>query len=96
MVGILFPPSLLGAAVAGAAVGGIGGHFRRGLSRSDVTELGDLVERGRAALLIVGRTRLDDILDQGRLNADKYVYRQLGVHPEDIDKAVRDAVRDIG
>jgi uncharacterized membrane protein len=96
VVGILFPPAILGAAVVGAAVGGVGGHLRRGFSRSDVTELGDLIEQGQAALVVVGRTRLDDVLDQGRLNADKHVSKQLGVHPKDIDKAIQDAVREIG
>jgi uncharacterized membrane protein len=95
VVGVLFPPSLLAAAAAGAAVGGVGGHLRRGLSRSDVDELGDLIEQGQAALVIVGRTRLDHVLGLGQLNAEKHVSKQLGVHPKDIDKAVKDAVREM-
>ena len=96
VVGVLFPPSLLGAALAGAAVGGVGGHLRRGLSRSDVKELGDLIEQGQAALVVVGRSKLDDVLDQGRLSADKHVYKQLGVNAKDIDKAVQEAVQEMG
>jgi uncharacterized membrane protein len=40
VVGILFPPAIIGTAVVCAAVGGVGGHLWRGVSRSDVKEFG--------------------------------------------------------
>jgi uncharacterized membrane protein len=39
VVGILFPPSIIGTAIVGAAVGGVRGHLWRGMSRADVKEL---------------------------------------------------------
>ena len=95
-VGVIFPPAIIGAAVVGAAAGAIGGHLRRGLSRSDVDELGDLLAQGEAALVVVGRTKLADILDKGRLNAANHVYKQLDVDAKHIDDAVREAVREMG
>jgi uncharacterized membrane protein len=94
-VGLIFPPAVLGAAAVGAAAGAVGGHLRRGLSRSDVDELGDLLALGEAALVVVGRTKLADVLDQGRLNAANHVYKQLGVDPKHIDEAVQQAVREM-
>ena len=44
VVGILFPPAIIGTAVVGAAVGGVGGHLWRGMSRSDVKEFGEFIE----------------------------------------------------
>jgi uncharacterized membrane protein len=85
-----------GGAAAGAVVGLICGHLRRGLSRSDVDELGDVLALGEAALVVVGRSKLADVLDQGRLNAAHHVYKQLGVDPKHIDDAVRQAVREMG
>ena len=41
VVGILFPPAIIGTAVVGAAVGGVGGHLWRGMSRADVKEFGE-------------------------------------------------------
>ena len=96
VVGLIFPPAVLGATAAGAAVGAVGGHLRRGLSRKDVDELGDLLAVGEAALVVVGRSTLADVLDRGRLNAANHVYKQLGVDPKHIDDAVRDAVHEIG
>src|SRR5688500_16872222 len=51
VVGMLFPPALIGSALVGGAIGAAGGHLWRGLSRSDVKELGDLIDAGQAALL---------------------------------------------
>src|SRR5512133_3144230 len=43
VVGILFPPAVIGTAVVGAAVGGVSGHLWRGMSRADVKEFGELI-----------------------------------------------------
>ena len=40
LVGILFPPSIIGSAIAGAAIGGVSGHLWKGMSRTDVKEFG--------------------------------------------------------
>src|SRR3954452_12562980 len=54
LVGILFPPAVLASAAVGGAVGGFGGHLWRGMSRKDVKELGDVIDEGQAALVVVG------------------------------------------
>jgi uncharacterized membrane protein len=43
VVGMLFPPAVLGSALVSGAIGAASGHLYRGISRSDVKELGDLV-----------------------------------------------------
>ena len=48
LVGVLFPPAVLGAAAVGGVVGGVGGHFRKGLSRGDAKELGETLDAGTA------------------------------------------------
>ncbi|MGB0613893.1 MAG: hypothetical protein ACPGN4_07065, partial [Miltoncostaeaceae bacterium] len=52
VVGILFPPSLLASAGVGALAGGLGGHFLKGMSRSDVKD---------AVLRSKGLNTIDDI-----------------------------------
>ena len=47
VVGILFPPSLIGSAIVGAGVGGVGGHLWKGMSRADVKEFGELIDTAR-------------------------------------------------
>src|SRR6476469_10484215 len=41
LVGIVFPPAVLGSAIVGAGAGGLTGHLTRGISRGDLKELGD-------------------------------------------------------
>jgi uncharacterized membrane protein len=95
VIGILFPPSVIGTALVGAAVGGISGHLWRGMSRSDVKEFGDLIDSGEAALVVVGESKMQQALDKAALRAEKHVAKELDVSPKDIDDAVREAVGDV-
>jgi uncharacterized membrane protein len=91
VVGILFPPAVIGTALVGAAVGGISGHLWRGMSRADVKEFGELIDAGQAALVVVGEDKLGPAIDKAALRAERHVARELDVKPEDIDQAVREA-----
>lgn len=62
LVGLLFPPALIGTVLVGAAVGGVSGHLWRGLSRSDFKELGETIDAGHAALVVVGENKLEQTL----------------------------------
>ena len=93
VVGILFPPSLIAGAAIGAAAGGVGGHLWRGMSRADVKELGDVIDEGQAALVIVGESKVEQALEKAGLKAEKHVAKELDVSPKDIDKALQDAAQ---
>lgn len=95
LVGILFPPSLIGTALVGAAVGGVSGHLWRGMSRSDVKELGELIDAGQAALVIVGESKLEAALEKATLRAEKHVAKALDVSPKEVDEAVRQAAAQV-
>jgi len=95
VVGILFPPSIIGTALVGAAVGGVGGHLWRGLSRADVKEFGELIDTGQAALVIVGESKLQQALDKAELKAERRVAKELDVSQQDIDKAVQEAAGEV-
>jgi uncharacterized membrane protein len=95
VVGILFPPAIIGSAVVGAAVGGVGGHLWRGMSRSDVKEFGEIIDEGQAALVIVGESKLQQAVDKAALKADKHVAKELDVSAKDVDNAVRDAAAEV-
>ncbi len=66
LVGIIFPPSILGAAVVGAAAGGGIGHALGGMSRGDAEDLGEQLDAGQAALVVIGRSRVREQLDKGK------------------------------
>jgi uncharacterized membrane protein len=91
VIGIIFPPSIIGTALVGGAIGGVSGHLWRGMSRADVKELGDVIDAGQAALLVVGESTIEDALEKAGLKAEKQVAKELNVSPKDIDKAIQEA-----
>ena len=95
LVGILFPPSIIVGAAVGAAVGGVGGHLWRGMSRADVKELGEVIDDGQAALVIVGESKIAQAIDKAALKADKHVAKEINAESRDIDKAVREAASEV-
>jgi uncharacterized membrane protein len=95
LIGLLFPPSILAGAAVGAAVGAVGGHLWKGLSRSDVKELGELIDAGQAALLIVGESKVQQALDKAGLKAQKQVAKQLNLNADELDNAIKDATADV-
>jgi uncharacterized membrane protein len=95
VIGILFPPSVIGTALVGAAVGGISGHLWRGMSRSDVKEFGDIIDAGQAALVVVGESKLQQALDKATLKAEKHVAKELDVSPKDLDRAIQEAAGEV-
>ena len=96
LIGLLFPPAIIGSAAIGAAVGGVGGHLWKGLSRSDVKELGEFIDAGEACLLVVGESKIAEAIEKADLKAEKQVAKQLDVDPKDIDAAVKEAAKELG
>jgi uncharacterized membrane protein len=95
LIGCLFPPAFIAATATGAAIGAVSGHLWRGMSRADCKELGELIDDGQAALVIVGESTIEQAVDKAELKADKQVARQLNVKSKDIDKAVREAATEV-
>jgi len=85
VVGILFPPSIIGMAAAGGVTGGIIGHFSRALSRSDLKELGEVLDDGQAALIVIGRDKLAGELEKAGLRAEKRTEKEISVDSEELN-----------
>jgi uncharacterized membrane protein len=94
-VGILFPPAVIGTTLVGAAVGGVGGHLWRGMSRADVKEFGEVIDDGQAALVVVGESQLEQAVQKAALRAEKHIAKELDVSPKDIDQAIREAAGEV-
>ena len=89
--GILFPPAILGRTLVGGAIGSVSGRLSHGISRSDVKDLGELIDDGEAALLIIGRTTLEKALDKAGLKPSKHVAKEVDTSAADVDAAVKEA-----
>jgi uncharacterized membrane protein len=85
-VGILFPPAIIPMAAAGGVSVGLISHLARGMSRKDMHELGETLDAGKAALIVVGRQRMYDNIDQATPHAQKKLERPVNVAADDFEK----------
>lgn len=92
LVGIFFPPYLVWELAAGAAAGSLIGHFWAGMSRSDLKEIGETLQASTAALIVVGRSRLQEALQKATTRAVRQFEKQLNIDVQAFDKALTEAV----
>ena len=88
VLGVLFPPSILGSAVVAGTAGGLIGHFWRGMSRGDMKDLGEALDDGQAALVVVGRSKLEETLDRELKRAQKRVEKEIDAESKDVEKEI--------
>jgi uncharacterized membrane protein len=93
VVGILFPPSIIASGVIGGVTGGLVGHFWRGMSRGDVKDLGELIDEGQAALVIVGESKFQQYLDKAFARAQRRVERQIKADAKAVEKELDEAAK---
>jgi uncharacterized membrane protein len=91
----LFPPALVGTALVGGAIGVVSGHLWRGMSRSDVKELGEIIDAGDVALIVAGENKLEQTLDIRGFGAERHVLKNLNVTSGDLDKALLEAAKEV-
>jgi uncharacterized membrane protein len=94
-VGVIFPPSLLGAAAVGGVIGGVSGHLAKGMSRSEAKELGDFIDPGEAGLVVVGESKLEEPIKRAVKKAEKQTAKELGVRPKDVDRILQESITEI-
>jgi uncharacterized membrane protein len=86
LVGVIFPPAVIGSALVGAAAGGGIGHIMGGMSRGDAKELGEQLEDGQAALIVIGQSRVGEQLDKALTRAEKSEEREIDADGEELAK----------
>jgi uncharacterized membrane protein len=91
VVGILFPPSILGAAAVGGVAGGVTGHLWKGMSRGDLKDLGETLDDGQAAIIVVGESKIEEQLQKAVTRASKTIEKQLDADSDDLEKELQKA-----
>jgi len=94
LVGIFFPPYLVWELAVGAGAGALIGHFWRGLSRSDLKQIGDTLQDSTATLIVIGQSKLQQFLQDATKHAVKQFEKELSTDVETFNKDLTEAVNE--
>ena len=75
----------------------MGGHLRKGISRGDAKELGEILQAGQAALIVIGQSRVEEELDKALTRAEKSLEKEIDADRKEfereLEKAQQEAVK---
>ena len=94
IVGIFFPPYLVWELTAGAMIGTLIGHFWAGMSRSDLKQIGDMLQASTATLIVVGKSKLRQVLTEAVNHEIKDFEKELATDVKAFNKDLKAAVED--
>jgi uncharacterized membrane protein len=87
LVGLIFPPAIIGSAIVGAGAGGL----TRGISRGDLKDLGDELDEGSAAVIVLGESKIEEQLDRATKRANKLIEKQIDADADDLKREIEAA-----
>ena len=95
VVGLLFPPAIIASGVVGAAAGGLIGHLWRGMSRSDLRELGEALDDGEAALVVIGKSKLEETLNKELRRAERTYEKEIDADQAELRRELDQAIDEV-
>jgi uncharacterized membrane protein len=73
---------------AGAAIGAVKGHVQGGMRDDDLKELGEVLEKGRAGLIVVYATNMADQIAASIKAENRYVSKQIDANADELAKQI--------
>jgi uncharacterized membrane protein len=87
-VGLIFPPSILVSGLVGAGAGALIGHLHGGMSRSDLKEIGEMLDESDAALIVVGEATIERAVEDATRRAKQEMKKEVRADAKEIEKAI--------
>lgn len=91
VLGLIFPPSLLLLAAGGAGVGAIIGHVHNGMPRSDIKELGEMLDEGEAGILYIGEATMEKGVEKQMKKASKVLRKEIKEETREMKRYMKEA-----
>jgi uncharacterized membrane protein len=85
---------LLGTTAGGAILGAVAGHAVGGMSRSDLKELGEALDRGQAGLVVVAVSDMESKVEAAMKRAEKVAAKQIKVDQKALEAEAKEATSD--
>jgi uncharacterized membrane protein len=94
LVGLVFPPALIGSAIVGAGAGALTGHLAKGISRGDLKDLGEELEAGTAAVIVLGESKIEEQLEKALARANKVIEKQVDADADELEREIDAAAKE--
>ena len=88
LVGLVFPPAIIGSAIVGAGAGGLAGHLSKGMSRGDLKDLGQELEAGSAAVIVLGESQIEEQLEKALARSNKVIQKQVDADADEFKREI--------
>lgn len=95
VLGVIFPPSILASGVVGAGVGSIVGKSFNEVSKDDLKELGSLLDDNQSALVVIGESRVEEMITKEIKNAIKEYKKDFNADVDEYNKALDELVKEV-
>ena len=82
---------LVGTTAGGAILGAVAGHAAMGMSRHDLKELGEHLDRGKAGLVVVAVSDMEAKVQRAMKRAEKLEEKQLKADTEELERDAKAA-----
>ena len=88
-VAAILPGIGLGAAAVGAGVGAVAGHLKGGISDGDLHELGSVLDRGQAGLIVLYGTNMADQVAANIKAENKFISKEVDADADELAKQIQ-------
>jgi uncharacterized membrane protein len=95
LVGIVFPPAVLGSAIVGAGAGGLTGHLSKGIPRGDLKDLGEELDAGTAAVIVLGESNIEEELQKAVTRSNKLISQEVDGDADDLKREIDAAAQEV-
>jgi uncharacterized membrane protein len=75
----------------GAAIGAVTGHIKGGMDDSDLKGLGDVVDQGQAALIVVYATNMADQVAANIKAVNRFVSKEVDANADELARQLQEA-----
>jgi uncharacterized membrane protein len=93
VLGLVFPPSLIAGGLAGAGIGAAVGHSMNSIPRSDLKEVGNLIESGQMAMVVIGELTIEEGLHKAAKLAISEYQREFNADVRDYNRQLDAALK---
>ena len=94
LVGILFPPAVIGSADRRRRRRRVDRTPHEGISRGDLKELGEELEQGTAAVIVLGESKIEEQLEKATKRANKLIEKQIDADADELEREIDAAAKE--